>query len=116
MDQEAILIRICDECAAELPEDAKFCPSCGASAEAGEARSQTESGGATVGEMLADFASGTADEIRRTTAPLLKSETGRKVAAGAAIGAAAAVLVPFVSIGLGAVVGAGIAAFRRQSD
>ena len=44
---------------------------------------------------------------------MLKSETGRKVAAGAAIGAVAAVVVPFVSIGVGAVVGAGVAAFRR---
>ena len=40
---------------------------------------------------------------------------GRAVT-GAAIGACAAVAVPFVSIGLGAVIGAGVAALRRRSD
>ena len=115
MNEETILVRICNECAAELPQDARFCPNCGADAATGEARSETaEGGGESVGEMLADFASGTAEEIRRTTAPILKSETGRKVAAGAAIGAVAAVVVPFVSIGLGAVIGAGVAILRRR--
>jgi hypothetical protein len=116
-EEEAILVRICNECAAELPQDARFCPSCGADAATGEARGETaEAGGESVGEMLAGFASGTADEIKRTTAPILKSETSRKVAAGAAIGAIAAVAVPFVSVGLGAVIGAGIAALRRRSS
>ncbi|MGZ8997611.1 MAG: hypothetical protein ACXW2T_02025 [Allosphingosinicella sp.] len=83
----------------------------------GEPRSDaTEPEGETVGAMIADFASGAADEIKRTAEPILKSETGRKVAAGAAIGAVAAVVVPFVSIGVGAVIGAGVAAFRRRAD
>jgi hypothetical protein len=116
-EEEAVLVRICTECAAELPQDAKFCPNCGAETATGEPRDgPAGAGGESVGEMLAEFASGTAEEIKRTTAPILKSGTSRKVAAGAAIGAVAAVAVPFVSIGLGAVIGAGIAALRNKSS
>jgi hypothetical protein len=67
----------------------------------------------SVGEMLVGFATGAAEEIRQTAEPVLKSETGKKVAAGAAIGAVAAVAIPFVSIGVGAIVGAGVVALRR---
>ena len=117
MDEEAVLVRICNECSAELPEDARFCPNCGADTVTGEARSDRAGPeGESVGTMIADFASGAAEEIKRTAEPILKSETGRKVAAGAAIGAVAAVVVPFVSIGVGAVIGAGVAALRRKSD
>ena len=108
MAEEAKLVRVCNKCAAPLPENASFCPTCGTPARAPEARE-------SVGEMLVGFASGAAEEIRQTAEPVLKSETGKKVAAGAAIGAVAAVVVPFVSIGVGAVVGAGVAAFRRFS-
>jgi hypothetical protein len=110
MNQEAKLTRVCTKCATALPEGANFCPSCGTATGAeGE-------NGQSVGEMLVSFASGTAEEIKKTTAPILTSETGKKVAAGAAIGAVAAVAVPFVSIGLGAVIGAGVAALRRRSE
>ena len=117
MDEESVLVRICNECAAELPQDARFCPNCGADTVTGEARSETQAGGGeSVGEMISDFVGGAADEIKRTAEPILKSETGRKVAAGAAIGAAAAVLLPVVSIGVGAVLGAGVAALRGKSE
>jgi hypothetical protein len=109
MTEEARLVRLCSKCSAGLPADAKFCPACGTAVAAGEP------GRESVGAMLAGFASGTAEEIRQTAEPVLKSETGKKVAAGAAIGAVAAVVVPFVSIGVGAVVGAGVAAYRRFS-
>ena len=115
-DEEAILTRICSECAADLPENARFCPNCGADT-GGQASSDATGeagGGESVGDLLVGFANGTAEEIKRTTAPILKSDTSRKVAAGAAIGAVAAVALPFVSIGLGAVIGAGIAALRRR--
>jgi|GEM_PF-4711762 len=117
MDEEASLVRICNECSVELPQNARFCPNCGADTLTGEARSERAEGeGESVGTMIADFASGAAEEIKRTAEPILKSETGRKVAAGAAIGAVAAVVVPFVSIGVGAVIGAGVAAMRRRSE
>ena len=106
MAEESRLVRLCNKCAAELADDANFCPSCGTAARPAESRE-------SVGEMLVGFASGAAEEIRQTAEPVLKSETGRKVAAGAAIGAVAAVVIPFVSIGVGAVVGAGVAAYRR---
>ena len=109
MPDEAKLVRLCGECSAELPATANFCPTCGT------AVTDAEGGRESIGEMLAGFASGTAEEIRQTAEPVLKSETGKKVAAGAAIGAVAAVAIPFVSMGVGAVVGAGIAAWRRLS-
>ncbi len=109
MAEEARLVRLCSKCSAALPANANFCPSCGTVVAPGEQDRES------VGEMLAGFASGTAQEIRQTAGPVLKSETGRKVAAGAAIGAVAAVAIPFVSIGVGAIVGAGVAAFRRLS-
>jgi hypothetical protein len=105
MSEEAELVRLCNSCAAELAEGANFCPACGT------ARAEGEPG---VGEMLAGFASGTAKEIKDAARPVLTSAAGKKVAAGAAIGAVAAVAVPFVSIGVGALVGAGIAALRRR--
>ena len=107
MAEEATLVRLCSRCSAEIPEGANFCPKCGTAVADGEP------GRESVGEMLVGFASGAAEEIRQTAAPVLKSETGRKVAAGAAIGAVAAVAIPFVSIGVGALVGAGYVALRR---
>ena len=107
MAEEVKLVRLCSDCSAEVPEEANFCPACGTAIAA-------ESGGdESMGQMLAGFASGTANEIRNTSRTVLKSETSKKVAAGAAIGAVAAVAIPFVSIGLGAVVGAGVAVIRR---
>ena len=108
MAEESKLVRVCSKCAAELPEDANFCPSCGTTVRTAESRE-------SVGQMLVGFATGAAEEIRQTAEPVLKSDTGKKVAAGAAIGAVAAVAIPFVSIGLGALVGAGIAALRQRA-
>ena len=108
MTEESKLVRVCSKCAAKLPEEANFCPSCGATARLAESRE-------SVGQMLVGFATGAAEEIRQTAEPVLKSDAGKKVAAGAAIGAVAAVAIPFVSIGLGALVGAGIAALRQRA-
>ena len=107
MAEEARLVRLCGKCAAEVPGGADFCPACGTAVRADEE-------GESVGEMLVEFVTGTADEIRKTGRTVLKSETGKKVAAGAAIGAVAAVAIPFVSMGVGALVGAGIVMFRRR--
>ena len=106
MAEEGKLVRLCSNCSAELPDGANFCASCGTAV---RDEGQRES----VGEMLVGFATGAAEEIRQTAEPVLKSETGKKVAAGAAIGAVAAVAIPFVSIGVGAIVGAGVAVLRR---
>jgi hypothetical protein len=105
MADEAKLTRMCGSCSAGLPAGASFCPACGTAVRA--------EGDETMGQMLVGFASGTVKEIRKASQPVLTSPTGRKVAAGAAIGAVAAVAIPFVSIGVGALVGAGVAALRR---
>ncbi len=103
------MVRLCGRCSAEIPADANYCPSCGTAVPRGEAPEQS------VGEMLVEFATSTADELKQTGRTVLKSDAGKKVAAGAAIGAVAAVAIPFVSIGVGALVGAGVVALRRRS-
>ncbi len=99
---------ICTRCAATLADSAHFCSACGTAA-----NPATED--PTMGQMVAGFVGGTAEEIKRVSAPILTSETSKKVAAGATLGAVAAVAIPFVSIGVGALVGAGFVAWRRQS-
>lgn len=108
MGDEAKLTRMCGSCSTSIPDGANFCPACGTAIQAG--------GGESMGRMLAGFASGTAEEIRKASRPVLTSPTGKKVAAGAALGAVAAVAIPFVSIGVGALVGAGVAALRRSKS
>lgn len=103
---EATLVRICSKCAATLADDANFCAACGSAT--GLAMDDP-----TMGQMLAGFVGGAAQEIKNASRPVLTSPTGKKVAAGAALGAVAAVAIPFVSIGVGALVGAGVAALRR---
>ena len=115
MNKEDTLVRICNECSAELPNGARYCPSCGADSLTGESRGSGASG-ESMGDMLTSFANGAVDEIKSITAPILKSETGRKVAAGATLGVVAAAVLPVVSVGLGAVVGAGVAAWRVKSQ
>jgi hypothetical protein len=104
MAGDAKLTRMCGGCSAGLPDGANFCPDCGAAAGSSQD---------SMGRMLAGFVSGAVEEIREVSRPVLTSPTGKKVAAGAAIGAVAAVAIPFVSIGVGALVGAGVAALRR---
>lgn len=116
MNEEDALVRICNECSAELPNEARYCPSCGADSLTGEARGGSRTGGESLRDMLTEFANGAVDEIKSVTAPILKSETGRKVAAGAALGVVAAVVLPVVSVGVGAMVGAGVAALRGKSE
>ena len=107
MGDEAKLTRMCGACSAGMPDGANFCPACG-TAIAGADES--------MGQMLTGFVSGTAAEIKKASQPVLANPTGRKVAAGAALGAVAAVAIPFVSIGVGALVGAGVAALRRSKS
>ena len=64
--------------------------------------------------MLAkQFAKGALGEVRTTAREVLASDLGKKMAAGAALGAAAATAIPFVGWATGAAFGAGFIAYKR---
>jgi hypothetical protein len=60
-----------------------------------------------------DFVSGTATEAKSTAIDLLKNKDVQKIAAGAALGAVIAPIIPFVSIPVGATLGGGYILFKR---
>ena len=94
MTDNPSLERLCSKCGTANPPSAAFCQSCG---EALDGRGSTMAG----------------DLIARGRG-LLATPTGRTVATGAAIGAVAGVILPFVSLPLGAIVGGAVAYARRR--
>lgn len=94
-----------------MAEGTKFCPQCGHSL-AAQAPAKVSNAESTV-ELVRDFATGATREIKDTGRAALRSELGKKMAAGAAIGAVAAAVIPFIGWGVGAVAGAGLVAYRR---
>ncbi len=96
----------CSKCERSVWDDAKFCSECGYSLGAVEPSRETLT-------SVKDFALGTAAEIQKGSQEALRSETGKKMAAGAAIGAVLATVIPFVGWGAGAFLGAGFVAYKR---
>jgi acetyltransferase-like isoleucine patch superfamily enzyme len=64
-------------------------------------------------DVAKNFVAGSAKEARVHAKELMKHPAAQKIAGGAALGAGAALIIPFVSIGVGAVVGAGFIAYRN---
>ena len=99
----------CQACGHNLESVANFCPSCGAQ--------QTES--ATHYRTTADddlrAARVFAEEARHRATGTSNSTLGASIAKGAAIGAVAALPIPFVGPITGAIVGASIAAYTKLS-
>jgi uncharacterized Zn finger protein (UPF0148 family) len=98
--------RDCEKCHQPFFSDAKFCGHCGHS----QIEAATDQ---STSRVVQQFATETAREIKKSTHEALKSDLGKKMAAGAAIGAVAAAAVPFVGWATGAVVGAGFIAYKR---
>ena len=96
------LKRMCVHCDAALPEGAKFCPACGVA---------TGDGSSTYEEAKA-FVINSASEAEKTARDLMKNEDAQKIAAAAAVGAVAAIVLP-ISMATGALIGAGIMAYNR---
>jgi len=90
----------CPACDASAPKGARFCPSCGAS------MTETASEGPIPGAA--------SDADLPAAAP--KSDLGTSMAKGAAIGALISIPVPFVGLIGGAVVGAGVAAYKKLTE
>ena len=66
-------------------------------------------------DRFAEAADKVIDETARLGKAALEKENRPKVAAGAAVGAIAGAVLPFVSLPLGLIAGAGYAAYREAS-
>jgi uncharacterized membrane protein YvbJ len=88
----------CNACNAEYIEGTKFCPQCG---EKTPEQHAAES-----------FPNQATKDAYHTGKHLADQDTVKKVAGGAAIGAAAAVIAP-IGLATGALIGAGIVAYRH---
>jgi hypothetical protein len=107
MDSEVIRLERCVHCEHSVDTNAQFCSQCGRSAK----RTTPDTGRAR--DVIAQFARGTFEEAKVLASSTLKSGTGQKLAAGAVLGAAAGLALPVLTIGTGAVLGAGYVAFKR---
>ena len=103
---EVVRLAPCDRCGHGLEPGAKFCSGCGR-------RVQSDDGGSTLKAAVSEFASGAAREAKSFGIAAMRSETGKKVAAGAALGAAAGAILPVLGTITGAMLGAGYVAFQR---
>jgi hypothetical protein len=103
MTDESTLKRMCVHCDAALADGARYCSQCGA---------LVDTDGDSAFESAKTFVMNSAGEAERAARDLLKNEDAQKIAGAAAVGAAAAVLLP-VSMVTGAVIGAGIMAYNR---
>lgn len=102
----------CNVCNDELVDGIRFCPMCGAKTpEQIAAESFPSQAKHYAGEAAEEFW-GAAKDAFDSGKHLMDKDSAKKVGAGAAIGAAAAVVAP-VSIVTGALVGAGIVAYRH---
>jgi hypothetical protein len=102
----------CNACDVEYAEGAKFCGNCGEKTpEQRAAESIPNQAKHYVGEAADELWGATKDAFH-TGKHLADQDTVKKVAGGAAIGAAAAVVAP-IGLATGALIGAGIVAYRH---
>jgi uncharacterized Zn finger protein (UPF0148 family) len=107
-----MMSQMCNECGTEVSDGMKFCPSCGAKTpERLAEESFPNQAKHYVGEA-ADELWGATKDAYHTGKHLADQDTVKKVAGGAAIGAAAAVIAP-IGLATGALIGAGIVAYRH---
>ena len=64
-------------------------------------------------DQFVEFADKAVDEVSRVGKQALTGDNAPKLAAGAALGAVAGILLPFISLPLGAIAGAGYVAYRQ---
>jgi hypothetical protein len=104
----------CNVCSQEVSEGMRFCSHCGAKTpEQIAAESFPEQAKHYVGEA-ADELFGAAKDAFWSGKDLANVDTAKKLAGGATIGAAAALIAP-IGIVTGAAIGAGIVAYRHLS-
>jgi hypothetical protein len=102
----------CNECDTGYGDGAKFCANCGAKTpEQRAAESIPNQARHYVGEAADELWGATKDAFQ-TGKHLADQDTVKKVAGGAAIGAAAGIIAP-IGLATGALIGAGIVAYRH---
>ena len=95
----------CSQCGADLAEGANFCSQCGTAVE--------PTSGADILRKAKTYACDAADDMIEGGNDLVTSKLGKKMAAGAAVGALVAAPLPIVGWAAGATIGAGLVAFRQ---
>jgi uncharacterized Zn finger protein (UPF0148 family) len=109
-----MMSQTCNECAAEISDGMKFCPKCGAKTpERLAEESIPNQAKHYVGEAAEELWGATKDAYQKGK-HLADADSAKKVAGGAALGAAAALVAP-IGIVTGAVIGAGIVAYRHMN-
>lgn len=103
----------CTACDEVVPEGARFCPACGQAVTVDQPTVPLPDADTSTVESVKRYAKDVAHEAQDLSKAALKSDLGKKMAAGAGVGALLAVPIPFVGPAVGAVVGAGIVAFKR---
>lgn len=96
----------CSACNTALGEGAKFCSECGTSTAPAESPIENTFNAAV------EFLGNVADETSKQVSGVLRDEKAQKIAGGAAVGAVAAVFLP-VTLGVGALIGAGVVAYNQ---
>lgn len=102
----------CPACDANAPKGARFCPSCGGSMTATVSEPPIPDTAADDLRAARAFA----EDAAQTAVAAVKSDLGTSMAKGAAIGALISIPVPFVGLIGGAVVGAGVAAYKKLTE
>ena len=101
----------CPACDASAPKGARFCPSCGVSMTEAAERPSPD---AASDDLRA--ARVFVEDAAQSAVAAVKSDLGTSMAKGAAIGALISIPVPFVGLIGGAVVGAGVAAYKKLTE
>jgi len=96
------LTRMCTHRGAALPDGAKFCATCGVAVGDGD----------STFDATKAFVINAAGEAEKAARDVLKNEDAQKIAGAAALGAVAAIVLPF-SMATGALIGGGIMAYNR---
>jgi len=97
----------CPGCGAHVYDDAAFCHACG--------KPLARSGPQGRVEMAKGFVDGALRHAETGARAVMQNATAQKVAGGALLGAGAAVFVPFVTMGLGATLGAAYVGLKLLS-
>ncbi|MEM1133336.1 MAG: zinc ribbon domain-containing protein [Pseudomonadota bacterium] len=110
------MAQTCNNCSAELEDGMKFCPHCGAKTpEQIHAESIVEQTKHYVGEAAEELWGATKDAAKETYKHgkhITDMDSAKKLAGGAALGAAAGLIAP-VGVAAGAAIGAGVVAYRH---
>jgi len=91
----------CPGCGAQVHSDYTYCHACGRAL-----------GARGKAEKVQGFVDGALRHAQNGTRAVMENATAQKVAGGALLGAGAAVLIPFVTMGVGATLGAAYVGYK----